>query len=149
MNPFSLSPKESQELDITTSNPPEPVRGLRIELGHLASRQDEVVRAEDKTESAPEHVEPFVALVRLRLWRSLRRTCRNQVLESLQPSAPARQRNDCLIAATDRPEVDPRVARLRRRDEFVERYSVRSSQGQKQFESRTSLTRLESRQGAD
>src|SRR6187551_3567263 len=67
VSPLALPAEQTQELDPAVIGGTEPVRHPGIELGRLAGREAQVVLADDRAQGAVKHVQPLVALVRLKL----------------------------------------------------------------------------------
>ena len=67
MRPFPLPAEQAQELHRLLVSSTEPVRRLRVELGGLTGKQDEVMIAEHEPQPPVQDVDPLVALVRLQL----------------------------------------------------------------------------------
>ena len=67
MRALTLGPEQAEELHGVRIRRTEPVRPARVEFGGLTRLQDQVVLAEHHPEPAAQDVEPFIALVCLRV----------------------------------------------------------------------------------
>ena len=67
MDALALSTRDAENLDRSILGGTEPVRNLRVELGHLARAHRHVMAAEQQPQLARPHVQPHIALVRAQL----------------------------------------------------------------------------------
>src|SRR5258708_11743772 len=105
---LTLPAEQAQELDRFRLGIAEPVRYAGVELGRLAGCEHQVLVAEYEAQFSVQDVEPFVALVYLRVGFLRAPAGRNDLLVGLDAAGPPGQRQDRPAVAGDRVEVDAR-----------------------------------------
>lgn len=142
VHPLTLGAKQAEELHGLAVGPAEPVWHPGIEFHCFACRQDQVTGAQDHPQFAVQHVEPFVALVDLRVG-FLHRPGGNDVLVGLDAAGLAGKRNDGRAIGSDGPQVDAGVPRSRGADQLVEGYLVGLGERKQEFQVGPPLARFE------
>jgi hypothetical protein len=136
---LSLWPEEAQEFHRLGSVIGEPVWDPGVELGGLTRSEDQIVLAQDQAEPALQDVQPFVALMGLRVRYLWGLPGRDGVLVRLQAAGSPGERLDGHPVASDRAGTDAGVAGVRSPDEVVKGYLVGLGQGQEELEVRSAL----------
>src|SRR5260370_19388697 len=91
---LALPAEQAQELDRLRLGIAEPVRYAGVELGRLAGCEHQVLVAEYEAQFSVQDVEPFVALVYLRVGFLRAPAGRNDLLVGLDAAGPPGQRQD-------------------------------------------------------
>ena len=65
MHPLALSSKDAEYFSLLVPGAAEPMRYVRIELGHLPSSENQIMITQHKTHPPGKDVKPLVALVGL------------------------------------------------------------------------------------
>lgn len=143
---LALPTEETQQLDTAAAGRTEPVRGLAVELGGLASTHDEVLTAEADPQSTAEHVEPLVPGVGSQMRLHVVR--RNRHLVRSRLALTTRERDQYPAVALSRSLRDTWVDDSRRCDDLVEADAQRRGDGKQELEAGLALRRLQARERA-
>ena len=111
--------------------------------GDLARPEHPVLVAENETHVPGQDVDPFVAVVRPRLWGDL--AGRDDDLPGLHPIGLPGQRDHRPALDATGLELDARIALLGRRDEVVQRHPIGMRQREEQLQGGPPLSGLEPR----
>src|SRR5665213_1477758 len=122
MHALSLRPEQAEEFNGFGSGVGEPVWDPGVELGGLTGSKDQIVLAQDQPKPALEDVQPFVALMGLRVGCLPGPAGRDGVFVRLQATGPAGERGDGHAMAGNGAWMDAGVAGGRRPNEVVEGY---------------------------
>lgn len=129
MGALALASDEAEVFDRPSTGRPEPVRGASVELGGLASLQEQILVAEHQSEGAVQHIGPVEPFMGAQVWDRIVSARREDELERLDTAWATCERDDDRPVTTGHgTEIDSRIGGARRVDKGIQGDAVITGQ---------------------
>ena len=146
VHPLALAAKDTEYFCLLIPSAAEPMRHVRIELGHLPRTKDQIMVTEHKAHPPRKDIKPLVSFVFLQDGLDLGR--RDNDLPGLHTPGLAGQRDDSTPVGIPGLKANTGITDLRCTNQLIQRHTVSLSQRQKQLQARPPLAGLQPRQRA-